>query len=157
MSESQRIYVIVARNLDLPNGSKLCMTSGRIAAHVAHAVLKMEECYSGDAVLWDCDIVILSVPNSSEFEQIISRLIRKRIPYTSYFDTGKLWQGELLTAVATFPIMREHGNVLGDLRPWKCACNEASKNDLRPRSSTMEQSVLTDRITAGRSSGAPDS
>lgn len=137
-----RIYVIVARNLDLPDGSKLCMTSGRIAAHVAHAVLKMEECYSGGEALWDCDIVILSVPNSSDFAPLMDILVRKNIPFAKYFDTDKLWEGEQLTAICTYPIFKEQGNVMGHLRPWKCACNDKSKNDLRPGSSEKEHSVF---------------
>lgn len=131
------------------------MTTGRIAAQVAHSVLKMEECYSGGEALWDCEIVILSVPNSSQFQAVMEILIRKAIPFAKYFDTDRLWEGEQLTALCTYPIFKEQGNVLGHLRPWKCACNDASKNDLRPRSSTMEHSTKAEGISAGRSSGAP--
>ena len=133
-----RIYVIVAKNIDLPGQPNFCMTSGRIAAHVAHAVLKMEECYSGGEALWDCEIIILCVPNSSEFPHVIDILNRKQIPFATYLDTDRLWEGEQLTAICTFPITKEHGNVLGHLRPWKCACN-----DLRSGSSEKEQRKTT--------------
>jgi hypothetical protein len=132
-----RIYVIVAKNIDLPGQPNFCMSSGRIAAHVAHAVLKMEEFYSGGEELWDCEIIILSVPNSSQFQQVQDILTRKSIPFASYLDTDRLWEGEQLTAICTFPITKEQGNVLGHLRPWKCACN-----DLRSGSSEKEHRIF---------------
>lgn len=132
-----RIYVIVAKNIDLPGQPNFCMSTGRIAAHVAHAVLKMEECYSGGEALWDQDIVILSVPNSSQFQAVMDILVRKAIPFARYFDTDRLWEGEQLTALCTFPIFKEQGNVLGHLRPWKCGCN-----DLRSGSSEKEHRTL---------------
>ena len=38
---SERVYIIVLRNLDLPD-RKLCMTSGRIASHAVHVAAKLE-------------------------------------------------------------------------------------------------------------------
>jgi hypothetical protein len=138
-----RIYVIVAKNIDLPGQPNFCMSSGRIAAHVAHAVLKMEESYAGGEALWDCDIVILCVPNASQFDGVMDILVRNQIPFSRYFDTDKLWEGEQLTALCTFPIFKEQGNVLAHLRPWKCACN-----DPRSGSSEKEQPAIN-RLVGG--------
>lgn len=118
-----KIYIIVAKNFDLPGRPNFTMTSGRIISHAVHAALKMEEQYMGDEVLWECDTLILALPHNREFTGLMERLIQKQIPFTRYEDTDRLWDGEQLTAICTFPISQEQSECLKDLKTWRCACN----------------------------------
>lgn len=127
----------MAKNFDLPGRPNFTMTSGRIIAHAVHAALKMEEAYMGDEVLWECDILILALPHAREFSTLMERFIHKQIPFTRYYDQDKLWEGEQLTAICTFPVSQEQAKVLSDLKPWRCACNTSFKEQAEKEANTL--------------------
>lgn len=119
----ERIYVVVPRTVDskLPP-YKLCMTCGRMAAHVGHVVGVLARASGMDVA--DLDLIVLSVGSSLDLENLCIRLEGEEISYVEYRDTDKAFEGELLTAVATWPIEREESGPLKKLRPWCCKCNE---------------------------------
>lgn len=120
---STRVYVVVLRNLDLPN-RKLCMTSGRIASHAVHVVAKLQRAQP-DVDVSDQDIIILSVADNEELAQLRSDLlVVERVNFVEYRDTDRAFEGEHLTAIATYPIERDSSPSLKALRPWRCKCNE---------------------------------
>ena|SRR5208283_1045098 len=135
---SERIYIVVLRNLDLPD-RKLCMTSGRIASHAVHAIAKLQRLLP-EVDIQDKDIIILSVAGKPELEELCRSLSHENIGFVDYRDTDRVIEGEHLTAIATYPIEKNSSLALKRLHPWKCACNETSF----PRSSVVEHSVLTE-------------
>jgi hypothetical protein len=135
---SERIYIVVLRNLDLPD-RKLCMTSGRIASHAVHAAAKLQRLLP-QVDVQDQDIIILSVAGKPELEELCRALSRENIGFVDYRDADRVIDGEHLTAIATYPIEKISSIALKHLRPWKCACNEVQI----PRSSVPEHSVLTE-------------
>lgn len=132
---SQRIYIVVLRNLDLPD-RKLCMTSGRIASHAVHAAAKLQRALP-EVDVQDQDIIILSVAGSKELEQLCCDLNRDRISFVEYRDVDRVFEGERLTAIAIHPIEKNQSKELAKLRPWRCACNEVPF----PGSSVSEHSA----------------
>jgi hypothetical protein len=120
----ERIYIVVLRNLDLPD-RKLCMTSGRIASHAVHVATKLQRSIP-DVDVQDKDIIILSVAGKPELEQLCMDLNRERVAFVEYRDVDRVIDGEHLTAIATHPIAKNFSAALKHLRPWKCACNEVS-------------------------------
>lgn len=135
---SERIYIVVLRNLDLPD-RKLCMTSGRIASHAVHVAAKLQYVLPNLDVQ-DKDIIILSVANNAELDRLCMDLNNERVEFVEYRDIDRVIDGEHLTAIATYPIEKNSSFALKHLRPWKCACNETTFS----RSSVVEHSVLTE-------------
>ncbi len=135
---TERIYVVVLRNLDLSD-RKLCMTSGRIASHAVHVVAKLQRLLP-QVDVQDKDIIILSVAGKLELEKLCQDLTNECVMFVEYRDTDRIINGEHLTAIATYPIEKNQSRVLKVLRPWKCACNETTFS----RSSVAEHSVLTE-------------
>lgn len=134
MIEATRIYVIVARQLEIPTQQwrgtvthtkvqKFCMTSGRTTAQVAHAVLRMSALREHDAGLWLKNIYVLAVASSSDFESVAEMLHAVGVPFVRYHDTDKLWDGAQLTTLCTFPISEEQSKVFARIAPYKCACD----------------------------------
>jgi len=119
--ESTHVYIVVLRNLDLPD-RKLCMTSGRIASHAVHTAVKLQRALGCDvSEKW---IIILSVANNAELETVCQELNRERLQYVEYRDVDDAFRGEHLTAIATFPMEKNQSGALKKLRPWRCKCNE---------------------------------
>lgn len=121
---NNRIYIVVLRNLDLPD-RKLCMTSGRIASHAVHAAAKLQRLIP-EVDVQDQDIIILSVANNAELDLLCRRLEVEQVKFVEYKDTDRVIDGEHLTAIATHPIEKNSSISLKHLRPWKCACNDTS-------------------------------
>src|SRR6266446_9650617 len=99
---SERIYIIVLRNLDLPD-RKLCMTSGRIASHAVHVAAKLQRLLP-EVDVQDKDIIILSVADNEEMKGLCEALRCEQVLFIRYFDTDRIIDGEYLTAIATYPI-----------------------------------------------------
>lgn len=135
---SERIYIVVLRNLDLPD-RKLCMTSGRIASHAVHVAAKLQRLIP-DVDVQDKDIIVLSVANGTELAALCNNFLHCGIRFVEYKDMDRVIDGEHLTAIATYPIEKDSSLALKRLRPWKCACNETTFS----RSSVAEHSVLTE-------------
>jgi hypothetical protein len=135
---SERIYIVVLRNLDLPD-RKLCMTSGRIASHAVHVAAKLQRLIP-EVDVQDKDIIILSVADNKELEGLCAALYKERVQIIEYRDVDRVIDGEYLTAIATYPIEKNSSFALKHLRPWKCKCNETEVRI--PSSSVAEQSVL---------------
>jgi hypothetical protein len=140
---SERIYIVVLRNLDLPD-RKLCMTSGRIASHAVHVTAKLQRLFP-EIDVQDKDIIILSVAGKPELEKLCCDLSGEYVRYVEYRDVDRVIEGEHLTAIATVPIEKNSSFALKHLRPWKCACNEVQI----PRSSVAEQSVFNREVASG--------
>lgn len=137
---SERIYITVLRNLDLPD-RKLCMTSGRIASHAVHVTAKLQRLIP-DVDVQDKDIIILSVAGKPELEKLCQDLTNEGVMFVEYRDVDRVIEGEHLTAIATYPIEKNSSVALKHLRPWKCACNETTF----PRSSVAEHSVFNREV-----------
>jgi hypothetical protein len=142
---SERIYIVVLRNLDLPD-RKLCMTSGRIASHAVHVAAKLQRLIP-DVDAQDKDIIILSVADNAELESLCQRLIGEGVMFVEYRDIDRVIDGEHLTAIATYPIEKNSSFALKHLRPWKCACNEVQV----PRSSAVEHLTTSQEVADRRS------
>jgi hypothetical protein len=119
-----RVYIVVLRNLDLMD-RKLCMTSGRIASHAVHAGAVLTRASGLDIA--NEDIIILSVANNMELAKLCASLQCEGISFVEYRDTDRTFEGEHLTAIATYPIEKNSSFALKHLRPWKCACNDTQK------------------------------
>lgn len=132
----ERVYIVIPRTVDskLPP-HKLSMTCGRMAAHAAHVAAVLTRASGVDVA--DKDLIVLSVKNSYELETVRQNLEREEVSLVEYRDTDKAFEGELLTAVATWPIEKNSSATLKQLRPWCCACNQVQS----PRSSTTERSI----------------
>lgn len=137
---SERIYIVVLRNLDLPD-RKLCMTSGRIASHAVHVAAKLQRRIP-EVDVQDQDIIILSVADNKELIDLCGALNVEGIRYAEYRDTDRVIKGEWLTAIATYPIEKNSSFALKYLRPWKCACNET----IFSRSSVAEHSIINREV-----------
>jgi hypothetical protein len=142
---SERIYIVVLRNLDLPD-RKLCMTSGRIASHAVHVAAKLQRLIPAVDVQ-DKDIIILSVAGKPELEALCQDLTNECVMFVEYRDVDRVIDGEHLTAIATYPIEKNSSVALKHLRPWKCACNEVRV----PGSSAVEHSTFNGEVADGRS------
>ncbi len=117
---SPRLYAVVPRTLYDGKGNNITMTCGRMAAQVAHIMGKI----GGTGVdVPGIDLIILQVPHSSELESIKIKLVESSIDFEEYLDTSKSHEGELLTALALYPIERGSCEALRSLKPWVCACN----------------------------------
>src|SRR5712692_1054055 len=102
----ERIYIVIPRNLDSTKPPfKFNMTCGRMAAHAAHAAAILAR--SSGIDVGDKDIIILSVGNSQDLENLCFDLNRNRIKFVEYRDVDKGFEGELLTAIATWPIAKD--------------------------------------------------
>lgn len=128
-----RVYVVVLRTADLPNGQKICMTSGNIAVQLGHAIAKLTE--GSNWHVSESDIALLSVASSKDLEQLALDLTNEGTAYVKYLDEGKLY-GEgvkVFTALATHPIQKNASAALKVLRPWNCACNVGSSEARKER------------------------
>jgi hypothetical protein len=117
---SPRLYTIVPRTLYDKYGNNITMTCGRMAAQVAHLAGLLGK--KGVDVA-GTDLIILQVSNSSQLEYVESALVDSSVDFEQYLDTNKAYEGELLTALALYPIERGSCEVLRELKPWVCACN----------------------------------
>ena len=125
MSDERRIYVLVPRTVDSTKPPhKFTMTCGRMAAHVAHVVGILARAATVDVA--EENIIVLSVASSRELSERCEALSAAGILWVDYFDVDHSFEGALLTAIATHPVMRENADALKDLKPWRCACNEVS-------------------------------
>ena len=133
---SERVYIVIPRTVDskLPP-YKMSMTCGRMAAHAAHVAAVLTRASGVDVA--DKDLIVLSVANSADLLATCACLEVENISFVAYRDVDKAFQGELLTAIATWPIERNSSAALKKLRPWCCACNQVPS----PRSSTMERPI----------------
>lgn len=133
----ERVYIVIPRTVDskLPP-YKLSMTCGRMAAHAAHVAAVLTHASGVDVA--DKDLIVLSVANSEDLLAVCACLEVENVSFVTYRDVDKAFEGELLTAVASWPIERNSSATLKKLRPWCCACNQVQG----PRSSTMERSTF---------------
>lgn len=129
---SERVYIVVLRNLDLPD-RKLCMTSGRIASHAVHVGAVLTRATGIDVA--DKDIIILSVADKAELQRLCNQLNDEEVSFVEYRDTDRIIEGEHLTAIATWPIEKNSSAALKHLRPWKCKCNEVEASVAQAKSS----------------------
>lgn len=140
----ERVYIVVLRNLDLPD-RKLCMTSGRIASHAVHVGAVLTRASGLDVA--DMDVIILSVANNEELDVLCKSLACEGVAFVEYRDTDRVIEGEYLTAIATYPIANNSSPSLKKLSPWKCACNEVRVS----RSSVAERLVDNQDAESGHS------
>lgn len=115
-----RIYVIVPRTVDSDASDyKLCMTCGRMAAHVGH----VSGILASDGVnVANEDLIVLSVASSKDLKETATKLKTANIRYVEYWDEDKAFDGKLLTAIATYPVQPPVED-LKALKPWRCKCN----------------------------------
>lgn len=117
---SPRLYTIVPRTLFDKGGNNITMTCGRMAAQVAHLAGLLGK--NGVDVA-GTDMIILQISTSVELMCLESKLTESSVDYERYLDTNKAYEGELLTALALYPIERGSFAALRELKPWVCACN----------------------------------
>lgn len=122
-------YVVVLRNADLPNGQKVCMTSGNIAVQVGHVIAKLAQESNWDVA--ESGIALLSVADSKDLVGLALALTNEGTAHVKYEDEGKLYGDgvKVFTALATHPIQKNASAALKKLRPWKCACNNDDRNE----------------------------
>lgn len=119
---SARIYIVVPRTVTAVDETNVTMTCGRMGAQAAHA--------AGRLVLFDktrvddIDLIILEVPNSEALVEIQNELIAASLDYLPYHDEDKVFGGEVLTALAVFPIEKGSFEPLNKLPAWLCDCNK---------------------------------
>lgn len=146
---SERVYVIVPRNLDVMRDgkpSKLSMTCGRAMAHVAHicGMLGKE-----GVDLFPLDLLVLSVADQAELLQVMIEFGKQGIRYLAYEDEDRLYEGKVITAIATFPAPKKT-KCLERYPAWRCKCNEV----LGSRSSVAEHSTASGEV-AGAGANQP--
>jgi hypothetical protein len=136
--EDTKVYIIIPRTVDSDKPPfKLNMTCGRMAAHAAHAAGLLTE-VEGISIATET-VIVLQVASSAEMEEIRLNLHKWNVAYLRYTDTDKAFDGELDTALITYPLTRSQAAPLKQLRPWKCACNEVPQ---RQSSSEKEHSLF---------------
>jgi len=119
-----RIYIVIPRTVDSEKPPfKLCMSCGRMAAHAAHAAAMVQD-KRPDINVSDLDLIVLSVGSSRDLLILRDALKCEGVQSEEYKDVDKAFEGELLTAICTWPIEAKSSKALNALRPWKCACNE---------------------------------
>ena len=148
--DDRRIYVIIPRNLDV-DGKKFTMTCGRMAAHAAHVSGILARA-SGENIA-DIDLIVLSCANSGELFQVKDFCISFSVLFVEYLDTDKCFDGEVLTAIATYPLSRDMAQNFKLLRPWKCECNDSPVAQRRALDSNQGV-VAANTASAERQSGS---
>lgn len=138
---SERIYIIVPRNLDVIREgkmSKLSMTCGRAMGHAAHAagMLGLQ-----GVDVFPLDLIVLSVADHSELVQVMNELTLNNIRFLAYEDEDRLYEGKAITAIATFPAPKKL-RCLEKYPAWRCKCNEA----LSSRSSVAEHPTFSREV-----------
>lgn len=120
--EFKKIYVFVARNLDLPNGQNLTVTCGRMSSYKGHAIAKLCTVVPAPEVVF-CEMITLQVPSSSDFKEVEKFLNDLGMSHSFYYDEDRLFNGELLASIVVHPLSKKDAAKLHRYRPWKCACN----------------------------------
>jgi hypothetical protein len=143
---SERIYIIVPRNLDVMRDgkmSKLSMTCGRAMGHASHAagMLGLQ-----GVDVFPLDLIVLSVADHSELVSVMNELTLNAVRFLAYEDEDRLYDGKAITAIVAFPAPKKL-RCLEKYPAWRCKCNEA----LSSRSSVAEHLVSNQEVAAAQS------
>lgn len=123
MALNDRIYIVVPRTVDSKRPPyKVAMTCGRMAGHVGHVSGELQRA-SGVDVAAEY-LIVLSVANSQELDGLCRALEKENVSFVEYRDPDEPFYGELLSAIATWPVQKYSSPSIIDLLPWRCKCNE---------------------------------
>lgn len=120
--ESPRIYIVVPRIITDAEGKNVTMTCGRMGAQAAHAAGRLA--LFDKTRVDDIDTIVLEVANSEELEAMRVELVNASLDFIPYHDEDKIFAGQVMTALAVFPIEKGSFEPLNRLRAWLCDCNK---------------------------------